>query len=129
MKKAEEFQKAEEFHLKAVKIMEELDKKHPYLATSYNNLSTLYHILGRLEDALGFQLKAINIREEVLDKNHTSLATSYNNLAMIYKDLKDFELAEEYGEKAVAIMQERFPKGHPHLDIFKRNLEVIRRGK
>jgi len=104
------------------------------VVSSYNNLSLIYKGdlgdrrqrgfgLGRLEKALEFQLKALNIREQVLDKNHPDLAQSYNNIAMIYKAVKDYEPAETYGEKAVAILQRLFPNGHPNLETAKRNLE------
>jgi len=106
------------------------------VVSSYNNLSLIYKGdlgdrrqrgfgLGRLEKALEFQLKALNIREQVLDKNHPDLAQSYNNIAMIYKAVKDYEPAETYGEKAVAILQRLFPNGHPNLETAKRNLEGI----
>ncbi|MCH7676245.1 ATP-binding protein, partial [candidate division KSB1 bacterium] len=77
-----QLEKALEFQMKSLKIMEEiLDPKHPSLATSYNNLATIYKALGQLEKALEFQMKSLKIREEILDPNHPDLATSYNNLA------------------------------------------------
>jgi tetratricopeptide (TPR) repeat protein len=81
--------------------------------------------LGQPEKALEFQLKDVEISEEVLDKNHPYLATSYNNLALIYEDLKDYKSAVQYGENAVAILQKVFPDGHPDLDLYKSNLDGI----
>ncbi|NIM18177.1 MAG: tetratricopeptide repeat protein, partial [Candidatus Aminicenantes bacterium] len=78
--------RALEFQEKALKICEAgLDKHHPQLARSYNNLSMIYKDLGKLELALGFQEKAHKIFEEMLDKNLPDLASSYNNLSSIYQ--------------------------------------------
>ena len=55
--------------MKAVEIDEKvLDKNHPYIATSYNNLSHIYQAMGDLSKALEYQLKAVEIREKVLIK-------------------------------------------------------------
>ena len=109
-------------------LLRYIDKKDESPATLSNNLAAIYRHMGSLKKALEFQLKALDIFEQVLDKNHPSLAVSYNNLALIYKDFKDYESAATYGEKAVAILQHLFPNGHPNLETAKRNLEGIRKG-
>jgi tetratricopeptide (TPR) repeat protein len=76
---------------------------------------------------LGFQEKAVKIREAVLDKNHPDFAQSYNNLSLIYKAQGQLESACQYGEKAVAILLQLFPNGHPNLDTAKENLENIKK--
>jgi len=126
--KKEYLEKSLEFQLKASRIYEQVfDKNHPDLASSYNNLSLIYRVLGQPEKALEFQLKALHIREQLFEKNHPDLANSYNNLAVIYMALKDYDSAAVYGEKALVILQRLFPNGHPNLDMVKRNLEGIKK--
>ena len=68
--------------MKAVEVYEKvLDKNHPYVALSYDNLSTIYKAMERLKQSAGISMKAVEIREKVLDKNHPYVATSYNNLS------------------------------------------------
>jgi tetratricopeptide (TPR) repeat protein len=111
----------------AEEVLRRLDEKAAALATLANNLSGIYKALGQLDRALEFQLKTLEIKEQVLDKNHPSLATSYNNLSSIYQALGQLDRARPYAQKAVDILAALFPHGHPNLDIFKRNLERISR--
>ncbi|UCH93312.1 MAG: tetratricopeptide repeat protein [Candidatus Aminicenantes bacterium] len=95
--------------------------------TKINNLSTIYYTSGQLEQALKFQLKAIEICEKIFDKLHPDLACSYHNLSIIHYDMEDYGSAKSYAEQAVAIFQHLFPNGHPNLDKAKENLERIKR--
>jgi tetratricopeptide (TPR) repeat protein len=109
----------------AEEVIRHLDEKTASLATLANNLSLIYQDLGQLDRALEFQLKAVEIREQVLDKNHPDIAQSYNNLSMIYQDLGQLDRARPYAQKAVDILTALFPHGHPNLDISRKNLEGL----
>jgi tetratricopeptide (TPR) repeat protein len=95
------------------------------VATLYNNLSMRYKALGKPEEALKYQLKAVEIREKVLDKDHPDLATSYNNLSLIYKDLGKYEEALKHQFKAVEIREKVLDKDHPSLATSYNNLSLI----
>jgi tetratricopeptide (TPR) repeat protein len=107
----------------AEEVFRHMDEKTNALATLANNLSLRFSDL--VERALEFQLKAVEIREQVLDKNHPDLATSYNNLSLIYKDKGQLERARPYAQKAVNILASLFPHGHPNLDVMRKNLEDL----
>ncbi len=106
-------------------LLQHIEKNDKDLATLSNNLSLRLKDLGSLEKALGFQLKALKIIEQVLDKNHPYLATSYNNLAGIFQDLGQPEKALEFQLKALKIDENTLDKNHPSLATSYNNLALI----
>ena len=109
----------------AEEVFRHIDEKTHALATLANNLSSIYKDLGQLDRALEFQLKAVEIREQVLDKNHPDIAQSYNNLSMIYRDLGQLERALEIQLKALEIREQVLDKNHPDLASSYNNLSMI----
>ena len=62
----EDYDKAMEYHLKALEIRETmLGMEHPDTATSYNNIGLVYHNQGDYPKALEYYTKALAIREKV----------------------------------------------------------------
>lgn len=110
------YEKALEYQQKDIDVCEEnLDPKHPDLATSYNNIAITYQALGQYEKALQFQVKSIDIREETLASRHPDLATSYNNIALTYQALGKYEKALEYQLKDIDISEKNLDLKHPDL--------------
>jgi tetratricopeptide (TPR) repeat protein len=109
----------------AEEVFRHMDEKTVSLATLANNLSMIYQALGQLERALEFQLKALEIREQVLDKNHPDLAISYDNLSKIYQDLGQLERGLEFQLKALEIREQVLDKNHPDLATSYNNLSLI----
>ena len=60
------------------------DEDHADVASSYNNLATVYHSLGEYNQAKGLHEKALMIRKKIFDEYHADVASSYNNLATVY---------------------------------------------
>ncbi len=118
-----DYQKAEEFYLKALKIREEvLGTNHPDTATTYNNLALLYRSQGDYQKAEEFYLKALKITEEILGTNHPDTATTYNNLAGLYYLQGDYQKAEEFYLKALKITEEVLGTNHPDTATTYNNL-------
>jgi len=113
------------FVIFAEEVCRHLVEKTAALATLANNLSTIYKALGQLDRALEFQLKDVEISEQVLDKNHPDLATSYNNLSMIYKDLGQLDRALEFQLRDKEILEQVLAKNHPDLATSYNNLSMI----
>jgi tetratricopeptide (TPR) repeat protein len=109
----------------AEEVFRHMDEKTNALATLANNLSLRFRDLGQLDRALEFQLKALEIREQVLDKNHPDLAISYDNLSKIYKDLGQLERGLEFQLKAVEIREQVLDKNHPDIAQSYNNLSLI----
>ena len=100
---------------RAVELREQNAPGSPKLATAYNNLGSAYGDLGDHEKALEYQLKALEICEQVLPPTHPDLAHSYNNVGGVYGELGDREKALEYLLKALAIREQVLLPTHPDL--------------
>ena len=56
---------------KALAIREKhLDKEHPSIATSYNEIGLVYQAIGKYKTALDYYNKAYQIRKNKLGKEH-----------------------------------------------------------
>ena len=72
-----EHQKRLEYNLKALAIREAvLDKQHPNLAQSYNNIGITYYELKDYKTAKIYIDKAVTIRQAVLPETHPNLLNS-----------------------------------------------------
>ena len=60
--------------------MKQLRPKHVHVATSYENLGTVYKNLGDFQHAKDSHARALDIRLKQLGPDHVDAATSYNNL-------------------------------------------------
>jgi signal transduction histidine kinase/Tfp pilus assembly protein PilF len=67
----------------------------------YSGMSYLASYSSNQLNSLDYNLKAINIAEQLRDTS--SLSTIYNNLGAIYKRLDNYELALEYFEKSILL--------------------------
>jgi tetratricopeptide (TPR) repeat protein len=58
-----------------------LGSDHPDVATSLNNLASLYKSQGKYDEAEPLHRRALAIREKSLGSDHPDVAASLNNLA------------------------------------------------
>ncbi|MEY3870810.1 MAG: hypothetical protein RLZZ338_4704 [Cyanobacteriota bacterium] len=96
--------------------------KHPQVATSLNNLASLYKSLNRYQEAEPLYQEAIAIVRVSLPPRHPSLATHLNNLALLYESLNRYQEAEPLYLEALAIVRESLPPRHPQLAAALNNL-------
>jgi tetratricopeptide (TPR) repeat protein len=75
------------------------------VATSLNNLATLYLKLGRYAEAEPFSKRSLSINEKVLGPNHPDVATSMNNLASLYEAQGRYADAEPLYKRSLAIKE------------------------
>lgn len=73
-----------------------------WMATSLNNMSIGYQILGDEETSIQYLLQSIKIREQ---ENSKYLGTSYANLANAYKRQERFDEAIEWYTKALDLLK------------------------
>ena len=73
------------------------------VATSYNNLASVYESLGEYSQAKELNEKAMMIYKKVFGEDHAYVATSYDNLASVYSNLGNQNKAKEFREKALKI--------------------------
>ena len=86
-----------------------------YIATSYNNISLVYHDKGDYDRALEFLNKALTIRKAKLDEEHTDVAQSYNNIGVVYHGKGEYDKALEFYNKVLAIQKAKL--GEEHTDV------------
>ncbi len=98
------YQEALQLAKNSLIIREKYIDKNSNLIDSYLSLASAYSSLGQLNDALLYDLKAV----ETLEKNSSTsiskqLSNAYNNLAMTYNDLSEFDMAIKYHKKSINI--------------------------
>ncbi|MCK5338203.1 MAG: tetratricopeptide repeat protein [Bacteroidales bacterium] len=99
-KEQEEYDKAFDYHRRALKIREEEQNYHG-IAQSYNNLGATYFISGDMESARIYVEKSLKIS---LENNYLpSAVISLEYLKQIYEGRKDFEKAFAYQAQFLAI--------------------------
>ena len=86
-----------------------------WVATSYNNIGSVYNSQGDYANALGYHLKALAIWEKVVGTEHPSVATSYNNIGLVYLNHGNFAKALECYRKALSIQERIFGVEHPDV--------------
>ncbi|EDN69080.1 TPR repeat protein [Beggiatoa sp. PS] len=79
------YDQAKPLYERSLAIWEKVhDKEHPLVATSLNNLASLYDSQGEYDQAKPLYERSLAIKEKVLGPEHPSVATSLNNLASLY---------------------------------------------
>ncbi|CAF0742646.1 unnamed protein product [Adineta steineri] len=116
----DDYKKAVWYYEQGLEIQQKtLPSNHPSLASSYNNIGSVYK---NIED----YSKALEIYQIALPSNHPSLATSYNNIGSAYKNIKDYSKALSYFERALDIKQRRLPPTHPDIKNVKESIEIVK---
>ena len=83
-------------------------ENHADVATSCNNLASVYTCLGEYNQAKELYEKALMIRKIIFGENHAYVAINYNNLALVYNSLGEYNQAKDYREKALMIRKKIF---------------------
>lgn len=87
------FQASLGYHLNALKINKYLNDEYA-LASTHNELGTLYQIAGRIDDALKHYVISNHLYRKV-DKPK-GVATTYNNIGTVYRQKKNPDSALHY---------------------------------
>ena len=99
-----DYHKALRYYQRALhSAMVQEGEKCEHVATSYNNMGSVYDSQGNYPKALEMLQKALAIQLEVLGANHPSVATSYNNMGSVYHSQGNYPKALEMYQKALGI--------------------------
>ena len=85
------------------------------VATSHNNLASVYNSLRELMQSCQLHEKALMTCKKIFGEDHAYEATTYNNLAWVYNNLGEYNQAKERHEKALTIVKKIF--GEDHADV------------
>ena len=125
------YYQAKEYHEKSLSITKEIyGEQHGDIATSYNNLGTVFWELHQYDQAKEYFEKSFRIRKDIYDENHSDenhsdLAASYNNLGLVYRDLSQYNQAKEYHEQSLAIRKEIYGEHHGDVATSQNNLGTV----
>ncbi len=92
-RKAGLFEKALEFHFKALNKFEE-EKYLMGKSFAYTNIGTIYRLLGNYDFALKYYDQAIKIKEELKDKYQVSYTLHY--IGITYAAMNDLQTAKNF---------------------------------
>ena len=89
---------------KALEVAEKnVGPDHNDVATSLNNLATLYYSQGKYAQAEPLYNRSLKIRAKTLGPDHANVAKSLENLAELYRATNRNEEAEKLEQRAAAI--------------------------
>ena len=97
------------------------------VATSLNDLATLYQAQGKYAEAEPLHKRALAIREKALGLEHPNLATSLNNLGGVYVAQGNYAEAEALLKSALAIAENALAPEHPDVALILENYAVLLR--
>ena len=75
------------------------------MATSLNNLASLYNDQGDYTKAEPLYKRSLAIREKALGSDHPDVAISLNNLAMFYINQGDYAKGRSFYERLLVIKE------------------------
>ena len=112
---------AQEYLEKAIVLQTKFQKLEA-LATSLNNLASLYDSQGKYSEAEPFYLDALEMRKQLFTGDHPDVATSLNNLAFLYNNQGRYSEAEPLYLDALEMRRRLFTGDHPDVASSLNNL-------
>ena len=85
---------------------------HPDIATSLNNLASLYQDIGRHADALPLFERALSVREKALGPENLKTGFTLNNLARLYEAMGRHANALPLYKRALSITEKALGPDH-----------------
>ena len=97
--------------------LKNLGENHASVATSYNNIGSVWYSKGNYDKALEYYEKCLSIDLKTLGENHADVATSYNNIGSVWSSKENYGKALEYYEKCLKIQLIKLGFKHPDVAI------------
>ncbi len=122
------YQKSLFFNNKSVKIHLKTGNEFE-LSTSYNSLATTYRLLGNLDQALDYGLRALEIREKYKDIKLAYLGNTYQTISIIYRNKNMIPDSLKYAQKAIQIREtlSEAPEKDKRIAKLYNNISIIYR--
>ena len=113
---------AVEAYKNSIAILSRLPGERIQLASTLNNVATLFEDQKRFGDAEKLFQEALAIYRAALGENHLYVATAYSNLGSLYEKGGDLARAEMMMLSANRVMLQVFDRDHPRRVTVLRNL-------
>jgi tetratricopeptide (TPR) repeat protein len=121
---------AEPLYQRMLRIREQVQgSDHLDVATSLNNLASLYLDQGRYTAAEPLYLRCLPVLEQALGPEHPLVAPVLNNLALVFHEQGSEEEAEPLYQRALHILEQVLGPEHPETAQALNNLANLCRGQ
>ena len=121
-----DYDKAEVFYRRALAIHERsLGPNHPNIASSINNLASLFFDQKNYQKALPLYQRVLDIRVKTLGPDHPDVAASLNNLALVYQNQGRYQKALPLLQRALTIKEQTLGSNHPDVASTLNNLALL----
>src|SRR5208283_1138662 len=90
-----------------------------------NAEANLLYNLGRYDQAVVAEKKALQVAEQNLGPDHPDVATSLNNLAWLYRAQGHYAQAEPLYKRSLAIREKALGPDHPDVATSLNNLAAL----
>ena len=121
-----DYNKALDCYQLALRItLEQYGEEHPDVATTYNNIGTIFAHQGEYAQALEYYSKSLDIKKKIFGKEHPILVKSYNNIGTVYNTYGAYDRALEYHTKALEIQKKIFGEEHPDVATIYNNIGLV----
>jgi tetratricopeptide (TPR) repeat protein/predicted MPP superfamily phosphohydrolase len=99
----------------AFSLLSETSKDDPKLkAHILNDLGATYYQLGEFQQALEYDMQALEIRQQLFGEQHPDTASSMDSVGATYGELGDHKKALEYQLRALEIRKQILGEQHPN---------------
>ncbi len=102
------YDKAIEFHGKALKIKDKEAPESLFVAATLNNLGLTFHLKGELETAGGYYFRSLAIKEKIIPESQDT-AFTLNNLGVLEFRRGNLEIAGKYLKRVLSIREKSDP--------------------
>ena len=92
---------------------------------TYGNMAGVYQLQGKLDLALEYYAKALEISIAALGEKHPSVGDTYGNMAGVYQLQGKLDLALEYYAKALEISIATLGEKHPSVGETLENIGLV----
>lgn len=118
------FDEAEAQYREALQLKREsLGKRHPFLASTLNDLADLLYIIERKDECASLYREALEQLER--DQFNLEVSRSLNGLALVSNDSGDTVAAEELLKRAANIHEKAQRRDHPYAATVLTNLGIL----
>lgn len=113
-KEIDEQKGIEQFYLAIEKLTPQKDRIPQELARPYHNLATIFRNNGDYNQAISYEKKALELRQQKWGSEHLDVARSFTELSQFYQEKGDINAALSYVDSALYIQRNMIPDGIHH---------------
>ncbi|CAF3449360.1 unnamed protein product [Rotaria socialis] len=109
-----------------VSIIQQTTLAEPLLmAKCFTSMSCLYRRQDMLEDALLFELKALDLNRQTLPSDHTHFAKNLRNIGIYYRSMNNRSQALRYFNDSMSIYRAHYGPDHEDVKIVQTDINEL----